>query len=343
MAFTDTIKRWFQPLEGSASGYTNIMQDAQLARAAGGLGGGLGLVQTAENAIRLAALTMSRGSVEASEPWNMVLTRSFVYQLATDLFRCGNAVYAIDVDPAALERAGMWEIHGVRSIRYRLTLQRPDGDIVRRSPAAGVVHVRIGTTAGRPWDGLPPVDVSLLRRLEAGLMDLAAIRNKRVVSMPVPATNPDGSKGDVAAQEAEMGARFARPGTDFLGSMTHRGNMDKPVQSMDLRFDPASSAVELRRDLVGQVWDSMGVPEAMRSGSSSQAYRAAFGAWVDAWLQPMADVIGEQISAALETPVRIQLQPAKVPSVVDQAVLVKQLTAAGETLENAKRIAGLDG
>ena len=72
-----------------------------------------------------------------------------------------------------------------------------------------------------------------------------------------------------------------------------------------------------------------------------QAYKTALSEWIDGHLQPMMDSVGEQLSAALESDIRFDLSPAKVPQVQDQAKIVGELVGAQVPMDEAKRIAGL--
>ena len=55
----------------------------------------------------------------------------------------------------------------------------------------------------------------------------------------------------------------------------------------------------------------------------------------------MMDNVGEQLSQALETSIRFDLSPAKVPQVAEQAKIVSELVGAGVDLDESKTIAGL--
>ena len=138
-----------------------------------------------------------------------------------------------------------------------------------------------------------------------------------------------------------MAEVFGRAGTEVLYQQTARGNADT-LKSTDLKYAPDQNAVELRRDLVSQAYECVGIPPTLRGDSvPGMAYKTALSEWVDGHLQPMMDNVGEQLSQALETSIRFDLSPAKVPQVAEQAKIVSELVGAGVDLDESKTIAGL--
>ena len=304
------------------------------------------VVQACENATRLTAYTASRCNVsvegDLGGAWqDIVRPGRFIQVLVRDLLKTGNYVAEI-TDPPALRRVSSFEIHGKRSIRYRLTHAYPDGETVRNLPQEAVCHVMVNEEPGRPWEGRSPfLGVELLTALEWGLLDLAGLRNKRVIASPTPATNPDTAMGQQDHQHDMVGEIFSRSGTEVMFMQTSRGGMDT-LKSVDLKFAPDQYAVELRRDLISQIYECVGIPPTLRGEAvPGQAYKTALSEWIDGHLQPMMDSVGEQLSESLESDILFDLSPAKVPQVQDQAKIVAELVSAQVPMDEAKRIAGL--
>ena len=144
-------------------------------------------------------------------------------------------------------------------LRYRLEYSMPDGTTTKSLPPEAVVHVKINETREQPWQGRSPFDgMELLSAVEWGLLDLASLRNKRVIAAPKPQTNPDATQPDQARLSDMMAEVFGRAGTEVLYQQTARGNADT-LKSTDLKYAPDQNAVELRRDLVSQAYECVGI------------------------------------------------------------------------------------
>ena len=123
---------------------------------------------------------------------------------------------------------------------------------------------------------------------------------------------------------------------------TNRGAAPQAVT--ETRFAPDGNAVALREMLVSEAWESIGYPPALRAdGVPGQAARQLHGQWVDGYLQPIADLLADQMTLALASDVTWDLTDARVPLITDQATAWRQLTRDGHVSpEQAGRIVGLD-
>ena len=252
------------------------------------------VVQACENATRLTAYTASRCNIavngDLGNVWrDIVRPGRFTQVLVHDLLKTGNYVAEI-TDPPALRRVSSFEVYGKRSIRYRLTHAYPDGETVRNLPQDAVCHVMVNEDRERPWIGSSPFKgMELLAAIEWGLLDLAGLRNKRVIASPTPATNPEAPTGQQDRQHDMVGEIFSRSGTEVMFMQTSRGGMDT-LKSVDLKFAPDQYAVELRRDLIAQIYECVGIPPTLRGEAvPGQAYKTALSEWIDGHLQPMMD------------------------------------------------------
>ena len=87
------------------------------------------------------------------------LPTTFLHAAARDVLRTGNSVWVIDTSTGTLElvRVAKWEVSGSSSTptswTYDLTVCVPDGEIKRRTPASGVVHLRLLGDPSRSWIG----------------------------------------------------------------------------------------------------------------------------------------------------------------------------------------------
>ena len=339
MGFGNLLKRWW-PGDESEGNYTDRILAADYHAVLG-----KPMVMAIDNATRLAALTASRCAIDLSgdlaDAWRPIVRPGrFVALMVEDLLRHGNAVYEITSQPALL-RVSDFDVHGKRRIRYRISHSMPDGTTEKTVLGEAVLHVKINEDRVRPWLGRSPFEgTTLLATIEAGLLDYARIKNKRIVAAPTPATNMEG-KSDAANANELLGNVFSRAGTEVFSMQTTRGSMDT-LKSTDLIFAPDPAAIELRDKLVAEVYESIGIPPTLRGDAvPGQAYKTSLAAWIDGFLQPLADSIAEQMTAALEVDVRIDMSKAKIAQVGDQSRVVADLVKAGVTLDEAKTIAGL--
>ena len=258
-----------------------------------------------------------------------------------DLMIHGNAVFEIE-DPPDLRRVAEYELYGKRSIRYRLTHAYPDGQTVRNLPAEAVCHVMVNPHRDRPWDGCSPFsNCELHWAVESAYFDQARLASKRYIASPSPETNAQGTDADKDAQRTALVANANAPGTEFVFSQTQRGT-DQRIQHVDLTFNPTQPGIEMRRDLIDEVWEAVSYPKILRAEAPpGVAAVNARASWIDGWLQSTMSSVAEQLSMALFCDVMIDTAPCKVPQVGDQAVAIKTLVEAGVPVEEAKVYAGV--
>ena len=306
-----------------------------------------------QSATNLASLTMSRGAVTLEGPmadyWEPALTHGFLYTACRDLFLTGNHVSGIQEDEdgnGILQRASTFEMRGKkRPYRYRVEYNAPDGSVSKSLPESGVVHLRIGTEQDKPWIGVSPFDQQMiLPNVEKGLLEYSRFPYSRMI--PWNRYQDD----DTGERNTTDQDRIGREMDEGMGSksgvyaLPNRGARGRPeaLDHSDFRFQPDRYAVTLRKNLVDECFEAIGVPVLLRSeGAPGQTVRQEFGRWVDGYLQPLATIVAEELSVALETKVTWDMSPARVPLVTDQSVTVKNLVGAEMPLERALEIAGL--
>lgn len=301
--------------------------------------------QTIENAVMMVAQTASRCAVTVEgnlgDVWrDIVRPGRFLAILMRDLMVFGNAVYEIE-DPPALKRVSDYELYGKRMLRYRITHAYPDGQTVRNLPAEAVCHVLINPHRDSPWEGNSPFDKCRLHwAVEQGYEDQARLTSKRYIASPTPETDPQSSDTDYVSSNQKLAEQANEPGTSFVFSQTSR-NQDMKIQHVDLTFSPTAPGVEMRRDLILEVWEAISYPPILRAEAPpGQAEKDSRAAWIDGWLQSTMDNVAEQLSASLECEIAIDTTPCRVPQVHDQSKIVNELVLAGVPLDEAKNIAG---
>ena len=306
------------------------------------------------SAARLAALTMTRGTVALdgmlAEYWEPALTRDFLFQACFDVLTQGNAVYYLvsvgNAESGSLRRVSEYEIKGAdRPYVYRICVPTPDSDLELTVPGNQILHMRLGTNSMTPWDGRGVFSDTILPGIDMGFKMESRFPTQRFMPFPVDkmanVNINDQEKATRARGKAENETISRTSGVYNLPNTTNRGAQKIEISSA--RFAPDGNAVTLRGDLVGEVWESIGYPPALRAEAvPGQAARQLFSQWVDTFLQPVCNMLSDQLAAALECKVDWDLGPAKVPLVGDQATAFRMLTRDGKvSAEEAARAVGL--
>ena len=341
MAIKGLLKRWWRPERPEVRDYPS----QHLAADYDAIYGHDELLQAQHNAITLVEAAAAKATINLAggfaDVWESPLT-AVMGDLIRDVLRYGDAVFEIAEAPPMLKRVADFHVEGQRVIRYRIDLNVPNGTISKTLPADAVLHAHIGSTRAKPYMGESPFKNALYKAVDMGLLDYASLRNKRLLTLPTPHFEREAGPQDQAASGIQVTERLNRPGTEGFYNQTYRGT-PQAVQVSDLKFAPETAAVELRRDIIAEVYGAVGLPRVLWQAEAppGMAFIEAHAAWVDGWLDPFLHGLASQISAALETHVSFDVAPAKISQVRHQAETVKTLTEAGMKLDEAKQIAGL--
>ena len=123
------------------------------------------------------------------------------------------------------------------------------------------------------------------------------------------------------------------------------GASSAPVQDWNPKFlrpDPQPGLVQLCKDVPAHIGLLYGVPVVMTTGGGSESQvREAYRRFIAATIQPLATIIGEALSATLGEKLTLDLTPLRAYDHQGQARTVRTLVDSGDTLTEAKRIAGL--
>ena len=278
--------------------------------------------------------------------WKGALNRSWTTTAIRSLLLTGNSVNIVGPDRAVLKPVSGYTVWGNDTWRYLVDLPRPEGDIVQRWVLAdGILHMRINVDQSEPWRGKSVFCGRLTELVESNLSGFAKMKPLRIISAAVDEHTGDKSVLETSTHDGYFHAKssdYVRGGLFVESrSIANRGH-EMAAQYRDVGFDPSTSAVQLRTDLVNEAWESCGILPGMRSDSlNGQAAKGLYAAWVDSWLRPLAELIGEQVSESLSTRCSLDVSTLKVPSVVDQSLVVSKLVQGGVELSQAKAIAGI--
>lgn len=263
----------------------------------------------------------------------------------------GESLWAIVAGPSGLEleRASTWSVNGAstnpRGWTYDATFSGPSAFTTRLLPAAAVLHFRYLPSNRQPWRGVAPWQrsptlASLAAEIETALRDEA----RQPVQAIIPA--PTGIKEETADALTVKLTDRRRPLSIVEGMMQSfgAGRMNAPQGDWSvkrLKPDPAATLVSLCKDVPGAVGVLYGVPIVMTTGSGSETIvREAFRRFVTTTISPLAVLIGDVLTEALEQPVELDLTPLRSRDVAGIARAVHVLTQSGMSLDDALEQAG---
>ena len=340
------------PVEERAVGYTDLLLDAIMRRAAAGEA----ITNVALGAVQVAAGLVARALTVAIPSGDMGLLRpSVLYDIGFDLVRRGQSLWLLRVDPdgrAQLLRADTADpvVHGgadPRSWKYVLTLGAPSQQQSVEVGAESVAHFRINCEALTPYRGRAPLQLAaatgqLARALSGSLGDESSVTVARILALPQgtgeatlnmlknAVTNP--SQGRVLLPETTKGGFGEGQGTA----------PQRDWRSERLGFEAPTAAVELYNILLQEVGAICGIPWALMpgSGAAGPGLREANRTFLSTTVEPLGLLVAAELGRVLETPVTIRHDKLAAADVVSRARALKGLVDAGIPLEEAKGLVG---
>ena len=307
---------------------------------------------TRASALEIAALEIAAGLYERSFALADVagdragaLTAPVLAMIGRELTTAGEAVLLVEVDGASvrLVPAASWDVTGGRGgLRYRLELAGPDRSETWEAPAAAVVHIRRGTSAGRPWAGVAPW------RVAASTSTLAARIDERLAQEmggPVGSVlaHPPADFAALAEQLKALKGELAVVETadswsTDRGAGAAQGGGWRPQR---IGPDPPEALEVLRSSAGRDVLAACGVPPALFDARSTQA-REALRQFLHAGLQPLARLAEAELREKLDDPaLALSFDALMAADLSGRARAFQSLVKGGMPLPDAARLAGL--
>ena len=239
-----------------------------------------------------------------------------LHQMARDLLRRGNSVWAIDVVDGQLElyRACAWAIEGnspnpARWV-YRLDIATPSAMITRLMPADSVIHVLTDAPAESPWAGRAPwescpLTARALAELEKSIGDESRLYAGRVWIAPDGA-----SQGQVQAMARTI--ELLKGGGQVVSETTSKGYGQgkdaAPPPAKDWRAEHTGPAhdvgnVQMRGQVEGALSAAYGVAPAYHNVNATAPALAATKrlAYLNKTV-PLAALIAAELAIKLDSP-----------------------------------------
>ena len=233
---------------------------------------------------------------------------------------------------------------------YRLDLFGPSGNVTRFVPAAQVIHARYAVDPARPWLGISPLGWAratgtLAANLEQRLGEEAGGRVAHL--LPVPQDGGTGNADDPLAP-LKKDIALAKGSTVLVETTAAgwgEGTMSAPQRdwrASRIGADPPETLPVLRRDVFEAVLGACGVPVSLFTDADGTSQRESFRRFLTTAVIPMGDLIGEELSAKLETKIRFDFTHLYAHDLVGRTQAFDRLIAGGMSLDRAVTVSGLE-
>ena len=310
-------------------------------------------------AVEAASGALSRAFAAAEvvgEDWAQdAVSPTVLAQIGRDLIRSGDSMHAIRVAGDGAVRlipcsSWHWEgSHDPDSWTVRATAYGPSTSTTWNLPASGVVFVRWGGTPGQPYVGTGPLSwahttARLGSEVERSIADEAAGPLAQLLAVPQDGGD-DGDDDPLKMLRADISA--AR-GKALLVETTSAGWGDgktaAPQQDWKqsrLGPSPPEIMAMLRRDAFAHVLAATGTPPALFvDNADGTAQRESIRRWHLGTVLPLAKLIEHELTAKLETEVRLKFDNYPI-DLAGRASAFTKLVAGGLAVNEALVTSGL--
>lgn len=331
--------------------YTDALIASVLASAQGNLTAQAERTAAVEFATGLIERCFAVSNVTPESLFRVTLTPLALSRMARQLILTGNSISAIDTSSGGLLLLPVanYDIAGgyrESSWRYRLELAGPSRLATRRLPSRAVVHVRMGSSVQEPWRGCSPLlnaglTASMLGRLERRMAQEVNARVGHLLAIPDGTSEEQVTalRRDLAALEGNIAL------TETTSSGHGQGMRAAPQIDWQLRRFGAQvpeSNIALRTDASMDVISALGIPPSLFRGTDGVSAREAYRLLLVSTLQPIADLIADELSRKLETTVTLGFKRLHAADIQARARAFGGMVAAGIDNETALELSGLD-
>ena len=316
--------------------------------------------QGTADASETAAVIFGMGCLQAAfamadiEPEELrpTLTPMVLGGMAQQLSLRGNSVWDILVnegDPFATLRAGTVEtITGgpdPQGWLYQMAFQGPSDDQSLVRLYSDVIHARINADPMRPWQGFPAlalagVSARLLANVELRLSEEANARVGYLLNYPdgTSDTTIAGIRGDIGA--ARGGVMLAETGGAGFRAGLPGGN-STDWRKTRLGAEIPATSLEARREAVRDILGAMRVPAVLLLGGDGASYREGYRQFLTMGVNPMAEVVAEELSAKLGANVQFSFRRLAAADIASRARAMGVMVSAGLPIDVAQALADL--
>ena len=331
---------------------TNYVQSLQFAEASGNEANAQ---QTNTAAAEFGVRLMADGFTSAIvEPAGLPeLSATIRAQIMRELMTGGNSTWLIEVGSRGRVLTPCW-VEGITgdrdpaSWRYDLRLPSPDtageGELLTNQPSKTVVHFRINVHPARPWQGQSPLllagySAQWLANLDARIRDEANMPVGELLTVPDGLGKDERIRIGTERGKSKGGWIFVESSGGSFTIGTQQAKQGVQIQ----RFGPniPQSSLLAHDAAVREVLGVMRIPAVLMLGGDGAQVREGYRQFLTAGLQPIGDLIAEELSAKLEEPIEFNFRRLQAADVANRARAMGTMVAAGMTIDQAMMIADL--
>ena len=310
-------------------------------------------------AVEAAAGALSRAFADASVEaagWAIeAVTPAFLAQVGRDLIRGGASLHRIDTPGGRVRLwpVAQWYWHEGRSSdpntwTVRVTEYGPSGSVTHVLPWSAVVWQTWGLSTTTPWVGRgpaswAPLTAKLMAETERSLGDESSGPLAQI--LPVPQDGGDGTADDpLKALKADIAAARGRA---VLAETTSGGYGEGRAAAPQRDWVPSrlgpdypSTVPEAARDAFTRMLAACGTTISLFDSSDGTSQREALRRWHMGTVRPLARMLEHELSAKLETPVRLKFDGYPL-DLQARASTFQKLVAGGVAVTEALATSGL--
>ncbi len=314
-------------------------------------------VAALETAAGFYGRSLAAAEVDAPEPFKRALTPSLLAQVGRDLIRSGESFHLIQVIRGSLKLLPQASVTALgddadpMGWTYLASEYGPSASKQRTVPAAQIIHIRYATDRARPWQGTPPW-------AWAGATSAAASGLETIVSreaqapfgaiLGLPASPQIDAGGDITPLDALRADLSRAKGKTLVMESPSQWQGNQPGTSKNGAVDVTEFGLQrelldkLRTSTARDVLTACGVPLGLviAEGDGTRS-REAFRQFLTSSLQPVARLIGEELSEKFEVDVSFGFENLFAADIAGRARAFKQLIEGGLSPEIAGRNAGI--
>ena len=309
-----------------------------------------------EAAAGLLSRALAAAEVDGPSWLAEAVSPSYLAQVGRDLIRNGDSMHAIRMSTDGMVKlipASSWHWegnHDPATWTVRATAYGPSTSTTWNLPGAAVVFVRWGSTPGQPYVGIGPTSwahttARLQSEAERSLADEAAGPLAQLLTYPEGHdTDSDDDTDPTAMLRASIAATRGKAMLveSTAGGMSE-GRSNAPQRDWKperLGPSPPDAMVEIADAAFGRMLAACGCSAALFDDSDGTSKREALRQWHLGTVLPLARLLEAELSAKLETRVRLNFDLYNV-DLAGRAQAFQKLVAGGVAVNEALATSGL--
>ena len=309
-------------------------------------------------AVEAASGALSRAFASAkvvADDWVVeAVTPAVLGQIGRDLIRKGDSMHVVRVDPMGavqLIPASSWHwegSHDPASWTVRATAYGPSTSTTWNLPASGVVFCRWGSNPGQPYVGVGPTSwahttARLNANAERSLADEAGGPTAMLLPVPQEPGDPEDDGNPLSGLRADIAAAKGKALlVETVSAGWGEGKVAAPTSDWKMqRLGPAPTAalVALADASFARVLAATGTPPSLFIDSDGTSQREGLRRWHLGTVLPLARLVEHELTAKLETPVRLKFDNYPSDMVSRASVFAKLAAVEGVSPEMALALA----